>query len=49
VKPNVVRVGYSLLTIATIWLPGIVTYLILWAKLGVERGTWEEGRGARES
>lgn len=47
VKPNVVRVGYSVLTVATIWLPGIVTYLILWAKLGVERGTGDEGRGTR--
>ena len=35
VKPMLVRMGYSALTIATIWLPGIVTYLILWAKLGV--------------
>jgi len=35
VKPNVVRVGYSALTIATFGLPGIVTYLILWSKLSV--------------
>jgi len=47
VKPNLVRVGYSALTVATFGLPGIVTYLILWSKLGVERGTGGEGRGAR--
>jgi len=32
VKPIVARVGYSVLTIATLGLPGIVTYLVLWAK-----------------
>ncbi len=47
VKPNVVRVGYSALTIATFGLPGIVTYLILWSKLRVEREARDEGRGAR--
>jgi phage shock protein C len=47
VKPNVVRVGYSALTIATFGLPGIVAYLILWSKLGVEREPRDEGRGAR--
>ena len=35
VKPNLVRVGYGALTVATFGLPGIVTYLILWSKLGV--------------
>src|SRR3954462_1924052 len=35
VKPTLVRVGYSALTLATFGLPGIVTYLIMWAKLGV--------------
>jgi hypothetical protein len=28
-------VGYSALTVATFGLPGIVTYLIMWSKLGV--------------
>jgi phage shock protein C len=32
VKPALVRVGYGALTIATLGLPGIVTYLVLWAK-----------------
>jgi phage shock protein C len=32
VKPVVARVGFSVLTLATFWLPGIVTYLVLWAK-----------------
>jgi phage shock protein C len=35
VKPRIVRVTYSALTLATFGLPGIVTYLILWAKLKV--------------
>ena len=35
VRPTLVRVGYSALTLATFGLPGIVTYLIMWAKLGV--------------
>ena len=38
VKPNLVRVGYSALTVATFGLPGIVTYLILWSKLRVGPG-----------
>ncbi|HKN66074.1 MAG TPA: PspC domain-containing protein [Gemmatimonadaceae bacterium] len=37
VKPNIVRVGYSALTVATFGLPGIVTYLIMWSKLRVGR------------
>lgn len=32
VKPALVRIGYSALTLATFGLPGIVTYLVLWAK-----------------
>ena len=32
VKPVVARVGFSVLTLATFGLPGIVTYLVLWAK-----------------
>ena len=32
ISPVVARVGYSALTIATFGLPGIVTYLLLWAK-----------------
>jgi len=32
VKPALVRVAYSALTVATFGLPGIVTYLVLWAK-----------------
>ena len=35
VKPILVRVGYSALTVATFGLPGIVTYLIMWARVGV--------------
>jgi phage shock protein C len=35
VKPMLVRVSYSALTIATFGLPGVVTYLILWAKTKV--------------
>jgi phage shock protein C len=32
VKPALVRVTYSALTLATFGLPGVVTYLVLWAK-----------------
>ena len=32
VKPVVARVAFGALTIATFGLPGIVTYLVLWAK-----------------
>jgi phage shock protein PspC (stress-responsive transcriptional regulator) len=35
VRPRLVRVGYTGLTIATFGLPGVVTYLLLWAKLRV--------------
>src|SRR5689334_2373194 len=31
-KPPLVRIGFSAFTIATFGLPGIVTYLVLWAK-----------------
>jgi phage shock protein C len=31
-KPGVVRVAYAGLTIATLGLPGVVGYLVLWAK-----------------
>jgi phage shock protein PspC (stress-responsive transcriptional regulator) len=34
-KPTLVRVAYGALTIATLGLPGIVTYLVLWAKTPV--------------
>jgi phage shock protein PspC (stress-responsive transcriptional regulator) len=36
IKPTLLRVGYSALTVATFGLPGIVTYLILWSKLRVD-------------
>jgi phage shock protein C len=32
IKPALVRIGYGALTIATFGLPGVVTYLVLWAK-----------------
>jgi phage shock protein PspC (stress-responsive transcriptional regulator) len=32
IKPTVVRVGYVALTTVTFVFPGIVTYLVLWAK-----------------
>jgi len=35
IKPTLVRVSFSALTIATFGLPGVVTYLILWAKTKV--------------
>ena len=35
VKPMLVRVSYSALTFATFGLPGVVTYLVLWAKTKV--------------
>jgi phage shock protein C len=35
VKPGLVRVAYTGLTLATFGLPGVVTYLVLWAKTRV--------------
>ncbi len=32
-NPGVVRLGYAGLTVATFGLPGIVTYLVMWAKM----------------
>jgi phage shock protein C len=31
-RPALVRIGYSALTAATFVIPGVVTYLVLWAK-----------------
>ena len=35
VKPWLVRLTYSALTLATFGLPGVVTYLVMWAKTKV--------------
>ena len=35
VRPGLVRVTYSALTLATFGVPGVVTYLVLWAKTKV--------------
>ena len=35
IKPTVVRVTYSALTLATFVIPGVMTYLVLWAKTKV--------------
>jgi phage shock protein C len=35
VKPMLVRLSYSALTLATFGLPGVATYLVLWAKTKV--------------
>jgi phage shock protein C len=35
VKPRLVRITYSALTLATFGLPGVVAYLVMWAKTKV--------------
>lgn len=35
VRPGLVRVGFAALTAATFVIPGVVTYLVLWAKTPV--------------
>ena len=42
IKPNVTRVLYTFLTLATFIVPGIVTYLVLWAKMPLEASRAEE-------
>jgi phage shock protein PspC (stress-responsive transcriptional regulator) len=35
IRPTLVRVTYSALTLATFVIPGVMTYLVLWAKTKV--------------
>jgi phage shock protein C len=48
-KPGVVRVAYVGLTAATFGLPGIVTYLVLWAKTPVADGATSAERFANHA
>ena len=43
IRASVTRVLYSFLTLATFVLPGVVTYLVMWAKTGLEDTPTEEG------
>jgi phage shock protein PspC (stress-responsive transcriptional regulator) len=47
IRPSVTRVLYSFLTLATFIVPGIVTYLVLWAKMPADDPGAEEGPAPR--
>jgi phage shock protein C len=47
VRPALVRIGYSALTALTLVIPGIVTYLVLWAKTPPARPERSEGDSDR--
>lgn len=36
VDPTIVRIGYVVLTIASIGFPGLIAYLIMWAVIPLE-------------